>query len=196
MQLNLADPPYGRLAELAVRFSRLLAHGTTKTDRAVTGTLDEFLGALYGLSLAQTQGFVERPVGIDIEIKVLQDRSDKLARGDVRIDGKWMAGFHFNCGLLRLSAVYDRSLKTVTGNVGKKIDIPHLLAELDKPALFPTWAGGSVWSRTNIVRVHKEVNDFKHTAQGLNAGRDVPYAVAVDAAEELLVLLEKWPSLT
>jgi hypothetical protein len=195
MQLNLANPPYGRLAGLAGRLSRLLAHGTTQADRAVAGTLDEFLGALYGLSLAQTQGFVDRPVGIDIEIAVLQDRSDKLARGDVRIDGKWMAGFHFNSGLLRLSAVYHRSLKTVTGNVGKKIDIPNLLAELDKPALFPRWAG-SVWSRTNIVRVHREVNDFKHTAQGLNAGRDVPYAVAVDAAEELLVLLEKWPSLT
>src|SRR5688572_25330656 len=104
MQLNLADPPYGRLAGLAGRLSRLLAHGTTQTDRAVAGTLDEFLGALYGLCLAQTQGFVDRPVGIDIEITVLQDRSDKLARGDVRIDGKWMAGFHFNSGLLRLSA--------------------------------------------------------------------------------------------
>ncbi len=160
----------------------------------MAGTIDEFLGALYGLNLAQIQGFVDRPVGTDIEIPVLQNRADKLANGDVRIDGKWMAGFHFNSGLLRLSAVYHRSLKTVTGNVGKDKSIRTLLDELDKPTLYPTWAGHA-WSRANVAQVHKEVNDFKHTAEGLNAGRNVPYAVAADAVEELLVLLEKWPSL-
>lgn len=195
MQLNLADPPYGRLAGFAVRLSHLLAHATTKNDRAVAGTLDELLGALFGLTLSRIQGFVDRPVGTDIEIPVLQSRADMLANGDLRIDGKWMAGFHFNSGLLRLSAVYHRSLKTVTGNAGRKLDLPDLLAELDKPTLYPAWAG-STWSRTNIALVQKEVNDFKHTAQGLNAGRNVPYAVAVDAFDELLVLLEKWPSLT
>ncbi len=106
-----------------------------------------------------------------------------------------MAGFHFNSGLLRLSAVYHRSLKVVTGNIGKKKDIPTLLSELDEPTHFQKWAGHA-WSRTNIAKVHKEVNDFKHTAEGLNAGRNVPYTVAVEAVEELLVLLEKWPSLT
>ena len=194
MQLNLAHQPYGRLAGFAARLSRLLQHGTTRKERAVAGTIDEFLGALYGLNLAQIQGFVDRPVGTDIEIPVLQNRADKLANGDVRIDGKWMAGFHFNSGLLRLSAVYHRSLKTVTGNVGKDKSIRTLLDELDKPTLYPTWAGHA-WSRANVAQVHKEVNDFKHTAEGLNAGRNVPYAVAADAVEELLVLLEKWPSL-
>jgi hypothetical protein len=195
MQLNLVDPSNSRLAGYAARLSRLLAHGTTQTDRAVTGTLDEFLGALYALNLAQIQGFVDRPAGTDVEISVLQDRVGKLAKGDVRIDGKWMAGFHFNSGLLRLSAVYHRSLKVVTNNVGRKKDIPTLLAQLDEPTHFPNWAG-HVWSRVNIAKVHSEVNDFKHTAQGLNAGRNVPYGVAVDAVEELLELLEKWPSFT
>ena len=196
MQLNLADPIYGQLAGFSGRLSKLLGHRTTQTDRAVQGTLDEFLGALYALKFAQIQGFADRPVGNDIELKVLKDRSAALANGDVRTDGKWIAGFHFNSALLRLSAVYHRSLKVVTGNIGKgKMDIPPLLTELDDPSRFPKWAGHA-WSRANVARVHREVNKFKHTAEGLNAGRDVPYAVAVEAVNELLVLLETWPPLT
>jgi hypothetical protein len=195
MQLNLADPVCGRLAGFAGRLSRLLAHPTAQTDRAVTGTLDECLGALYALNLAHIQGFADRPVGTGIEMRVLQDRVAKLTNGDVRIDGKWMAGFHFNSALVRLSAVYHRSLKVVTGNVGKKKDVPTLLSELDSPGGFPKWAG-QPWSRSSIEQVHREVNAFKHTAEGLNLGRNVPYAVAIEAADELLVLLEHWPSLT
>ncbi len=50
-------------------------------------------------------------------------------------------------------------------------------------------------SNTNIHRLHGEVNDLKHTPQGLYGGRNVTYPQAVAAVDELLELFEAWPDL-
>jgi hypothetical protein len=56
------------------------------------------------------------------------------------------------------------------------------------------WTGKS-WSNTNIDRLHHEVNDLKHSPQGLYGGRNVAYAVAAAAVDQWLQLFEAWPDL-
>jgi hypothetical protein len=189
LKLDLSDPANRDLAELGRRLDVLLNKPRVLTDDNIAGTLDEFLGALYALILARIQGFVDRTPGTPIEIPALQRRSAQIASGKVRVDGPWMAGFHFNSALLRLAAVYHRGLKILTGAVGY---VNPLLKKLDP--LYRGWTGKS-WSNSNIDRLHHEVNDLKHTPQGLFGGRNVAYAVAVEAVDELLQLFEAWPDL-
>jgi hypothetical protein len=54
---------------------------------------------------------------------------------------------------------------------------------------------GKAWTHANIQSVHEEINDLKHTAKGFFSGRNVPYAVAVEAVAEMLVLFEAWSDL-
>jgi hypothetical protein len=189
LELDLSDPTNRDLAGLGRRLDALLNKPRVLTDDNIAGTLDEFLGALYALILARVQGFADRTPGTPIEIPVLQRRSAQIASGRVRLDGAWMAGFHFNSALLRLAAVYHRALKILTG-AGDYVN--PLLTKLDP--IYRGWTGQS-WSNTNIDRLHHEVNDLKHSPQGLYGGRNVAYAVAVAAVDELLQLLEAWPNL-
>jgi hypothetical protein len=189
LELDLSDPTNRDLAGLGRRLDTLLNKPRVLTDDDIAGTLDEFLGALHALILARIQGFVERMPGTPIEIPVLRIRSAQIASGRLRLDGKWMAGFHFNSALLRLAAVYHRGLKILTGRVGY---VSPLFKNLDP--IYRGWTGHP-WSNTNIHRLHGEVNDLKHTPQGLYGGRNVTYAQAVAAAGELLQLFEAWPEL-
>jgi hypothetical protein len=189
LQLDLSDPTNRDLAGLGVRLDTLLNKPKVLTDDNIAGTLDEFLGALYALILARVQGFVNRTPGTPIEIPVLQRRSAQIASGKVRLDGKWMAGFHFNSALLRLAAVYHRGLKILTGAVDY---VNPLLKKLDP--IYRGWTG-QPWSNINIDRLHHEVNDLKHTPHGLYSGRHVAYQEAIAAVDELLQLFEAWPDL-
>jgi hypothetical protein len=189
LELDLSDPTNRDLAGLGHRLDTLLNKPRVLTDDDIAGTLDEFLGALQALILARVQGFVNRMPGTPIEIPVLRIRSAQIASGKVRLDGKWMAGFHFNSALLRLAAVYHRGLRILTGSVGY---VGPLLKKLDP--IYTGWTRHS-WSNTNINRLHGEVNDLKHTPQGLYGGRNVTYPQAVAAVDELLELFEAWPNL-
>jgi hypothetical protein len=71
--------------------------------------------------------------------------------------------------------------------LGPYIYVDKLLKQLDID--YVKWTGHA-WSNTNIHRLHEEVNDLKHTPEGLYGGRDVAYADAVAAVAELLDLLE------
>ena len=93
-----------------------------------------------------------------------------------------MAGFHFNSALLRLAAVYHRGLKVVTGESGPNVYVGPLLQKLQP--IYMGWTGHS-WSNANVHRLHGEVNDLKHTPQGLFGGRNVKYSEAIGAAAEV-----------
>ena len=192
LEIDVTDPPYRILAAFGGRLDALLQKPKVRADDNLAGTLDEFLGALYALTLARVQGFVDRPAGTPIELLVLQKRSAQLAHGRVRLEGKWMAGFHFNSALLRLAAVYHRGLKILTGDIRPRVYVGDLLKTLQPD--YTTWTGHT-WSNANINRLHDEVNDLKHTPQGLFGGRSVAYAEAVAAVGELLELFEAWPHL-
>src|SRR5437588_12691736 len=116
LQIDRADPTYGRIANFASRLRVLLDRPKVQSDPYLRHALDDFVGAIYALILAKSQDFTDRPAGTSPERDKVQIRAEQLANGQVRLDGKWMAGFHFNSALLRLSAVYHRSLIVVTND--------------------------------------------------------------------------------
>lgn len=92
-----------------------------------------------------------------------------------------MAGFHFNSALFRTAAVYHRILTIVTA---QDAYVPVLRTAAQ--ALYPGWTS------INLDLVHSQVNDLKHTPRGVHDVRTVTYAGAVNAAGELLDLIEAW----
>lgn len=121
LQIDRADAAYGRLAGFAARLKVLLDRPKVQADAYLRHGLDDFLGAIYALILAKSQDFTDRPAGTSPELDKVQIRAAQVANGQVRLDGKWMAGFHFNSALLRLSAVYHRILRVLTNDHRKMV---------------------------------------------------------------------------
>ena len=100
-----------------------------------------------------------------------------------------MVGFHFNGALFRIAAAYHRVMKVVLGEPKSKEYAPALQPRAAAP--YRTWKSRDWESRSNQA-VYKEVNDLKHTPQGVYEGRKVQFNEAVEAVEELLDLIESW----
>lgn len=188
LQIDRTDPVYGRLAGFAGRLKTLLDRPKVQADPYLCHVLDDFLGAIYALILAKSQDFADRPAGMSPERDKVQVRAHQVANGQLRLDGKWMAGFHFNSALLRLSAVYHRILRVVTNDHRKGMTVGDLRNKLP----YTAWTGRA-WSCTSIQKIHQEVNTLKHDSSGLGAGRTAQYGHALDAVEELLDVLEACP---
>jgi len=147
--------------------------------------LDDLLGAVYALVLARNHGYDDRLHALDPrDIHAVSVRARDISIGQVRTEGKWTAGFCFNNALFRISAAYHRALKIVTGNENKKLYVESLLPAVH--ALHPQW------QNANLVKIHEQVNDLKHTAEGIYRGRDVWFDEAVSALVELMSLIEAW----
>jgi len=101
----------------AERISTLLKSPVVAKNSDLEACLDDLLGALYALVFAEQAGFVHR-VDRPIEISAVITRAEQVSKGEVRVDGKWIAGFHFNSALYRISATYHRTLKLVIGKDG------------------------------------------------------------------------------
>ncbi|OFW29374.1 MAG: hypothetical protein A3G76_05685 [Acidobacteria bacterium RIFCSPLOWO2_12_FULL_65_11] len=183
LEIDRTDPDYGRLVGFAARLKNLLDKPKIQADANLPDALDDFLGAIYALALAKSLGFSERPAGTRTERDKVQIRAEQVSNGRLRLDGKWMAGFHFNSGILRLSAVYHRVLRVITADHQKG----HMVADL-LPKLSYTW------SRVNIAKVHVEVNKLKHDSGGLGKGLDAKFGQALGAVDELLKLVEACPT--
>lgn len=105
----------------------------------------------------------------------------------MRLDGVWMAGFHFNSALYRIAAVYHRALKLAASDKAQKQKRPmvnYLLPDVTRR--FPSW------THQRLTAVHNEVNLLKHERAGIYATRRVSFDEAVGATQELLDLLETW----
>ena len=107
----------------AERIATLLKSPVVAKNSDLEACLDDLLGALYALVFAKQAGFVHR-VDRPIEISAVITHAEQVSKGEVRVDGKWIAGFHFNSALYRISATYHRTLKLV---IGKDGDIGTLL---------------------------------------------------------------------
>lgn len=116
LQIDRTDSTYGRLARFTGRLKSVLDRPKVQADAYLPHVLDDFLGAIYALILAKSQGFTVRPRGISPEPDKVQTRAEQVANGHIRLDGKLMAGFHFNSAILRLSAVYHRILRVLTND--------------------------------------------------------------------------------
>lgn len=179
--LDLTDPIHAALSSYAGRIGKLLTASSVQGNLDLAGSLDDFLGAVYALIQAKQHSFADRTG--PIEITAVQERAQKIAVGQVRIDGKWVAGFYFNNALFRIAAIYHRHrvLKIV---VGKKAYVTKLVPKAK--TLYPQW------TNSKLDAVHDQVNDLKHTPRGVYDQRTVTYDDAVAAVGELLVLIEAW----
>lgn len=187
------------LIRFGQRIAKLLESTKTQQHDYAVAVLDDLLGAVYALVLAlhNEPPFKDRPPGQKIEIDPLIARANGLAERRIRLTGTWMAGFHFNSAIFRLSSVYNRTLKVITGQidirggVGKR-DNPNSPISVAKD-IYKKWTS-DVWKDENIGNVHDRVNELKHEAVGFYWSRNVSETEAVRALEELLILLEAWDS--
>jgi hypothetical protein len=165
----------------------LLETPLASSNTELFSTLDDFLGAAYSLTFAQRGGFKERRDQTP-ELEPPRTRARQLEQGHVRIDGVWMAGFHFNSALYRIAAVYHRVLKLAASDNAlqkrKRPMVDDLLPDVEPR--FPNW------KHDHLTAVHNEVNLLKHERCGIYSTRRVLFDDAVAAAEELLNLLEAW----
>lgn len=134
------------------------------------------------LIFARHNDFEERSG--QIEVSAVVKRAENVAEGAVRKSGKWLAGFYFNSALFRIAAAYHRGLKVVSGKETCRLYKADLLKYVEPG--FPNW------QHTNLDRVYDEVNDLKHTAEGLFNSRNISREEARVAVAELLELFELW----
>jgi hypothetical protein len=104
----------------------------------------------------------------------------------VRIDGKWIAGWHFNSAIYRISSTYHRLLQLITNSSG---DIIQLIAKAKTQYI--NWAGVE-WSEADVRKVQREVNKLKHQIEGVYFKRNVTFQQALDSVANLLDLMESW----
>lgn len=188
LRVDLTDGNYAALARLGARIGLLLSDSTAKAKPEVVSSLDDLLGAIYALFLARHHHFEDR-LDRDIEIPVVCTRAEQVARGDIRVDGKWIAGWHFNSALFRVAAVYHRLLKVAAGDPQTEEYRPKLLPKVRE--LYRAWSGTD-WSSQNADAIYAEVNILKHAPEGVHHGRRATFNQAVSAVGELLTLIEAW----
>lgn len=188
LQIDLMDGLYKALADFGGRIASRLADSKIQADSNAIGVLDDLFGAVYSLILARHHFFDDRN-DRPIEIPVVQRRALQVHNGDIRIDGKWIAGWHFNSALFRIAAVYHRLLKVMIGEPSTKEYIPALLPKAQ--AFYQQWRGAS-WSNAHAHAIHVEVNTLKHTPQGVHLSRTATFEDALASIGELLDLIEAW----
>jgi hypothetical protein len=184
VEVDLKDATYRRLTRFANRIDKLLT--ARPSDPHLRDTLDLFLGVIYALALAKICGFVDRTKG-STQTTAITARARDVATGKLRLDGQWMAGFHFNSALFRIAAVYHRLLKIVVDNPGTGETVDVLRPKADK--LYAGWTRHQ-WSRANADSVHGEVTRLKHKPSATLNQRRAKFEQALDGVEELLKLIE------
>lgn len=178
LDIDPDDPDYKALFAYAARIGKVLNVPAVRGNADLAGSLDDFLGAVYALIQAKHHQFADR-AGRPIDITPVEKRAAQIAKGRVRTNGQWIAGFYFNNALFRTAAVYNRILKIVVGKADK-LDKLRREAQI----LYPHW------TCSKLGLVNSQVNDLKHTPRGVHDLRTVTYDDAVAAIGELLYLIE------
>jgi len=180
------------LFEFARRIKVLLDSQKVQSSASMQSSLDDMLGAVYTLIYARHHDYDDRRHALGPQdIQAVGVRAADMSTGGVRTEGKWTAGFYFNNALFRISAVYHRALKIVTGKEHEKNEIYIGTLRPIAESLFQNWENRG-WTNTNLAKLHKEVNELKHMPDGIYQGRDVQFTEAVGALDELLTLIESW----
>lgn len=178
------------IAGIGERIAILLNDPKVIEDANAVGVLDCLLGAVYCLIHAKHHDFEDR-TDKQIETDVIKNRASQIQNGDVRIDGKWIAGWHFNGVLFRIAAVFHRLLKLTEGDPASREYVPSLLPKAKARYKQST---GVDWSCDRTYAIHVEVNTLKHTPQALYSARKAKFDDALESINELLSLFETWHS--
>ena len=182
IRLDPTSADYGKLLKMSGRIAQLLELADAQKNKYLRDTLDLFLGAVYALVLAKHGSYEHRPKQTESDKVVVRARD--VESGWIRLDGKWMSGFHFNSALFRISAVYHRSLKIATARLTGQEKVRGLVERVKADPQYKTWKNVSAQA------VHVEVTDMKHQPEGLHDKRKVTPSQACYACEEILDLLE------
>jgi hypothetical protein len=188
LEIGSTDAVYQKLFDFGNRIATLSKKPQIGSDSNSVALLDDLLGAVYCLILAKHHNFVNR-TGQKIEDDKVLKRADDIAASRVRIDGAWIAGWHFNSALFRVSAVYHRSLKLIDGNPNQKNWAKNILPRVKTS--YKTWTGTD-WSETSTHAIHDEVNVLKHDGRGIYQNRTATFEDTVASISELLELIEVW----
>jgi hypothetical protein len=161
----------------------------------VRDPLDYLLGALHALFRAHQLGFIDRQGPFDATYWTgPMTRVRYMETGEIRTDGKWLAGFYFNAALARIAAALDRTASLVERRTagGKR---PRKLWERLERLGWGKWCdpyfilpGGQP---SRAFAVYAEVNFLKHDPSGRATGRTVSFADATAGLGEILDLTQK-----
>jgi hypothetical protein len=173
--LDLTNADLQKLALSAGRIAALLQKPGTMANKDVVAVLDDLLGAVYAAIACLEEGFVGKAG--ESEMAPALDRAKQVASGVIKTHGNWMAGFHFNSGMFRISAVFDRMPKALAGG--------HASAAAQYKA-----KTGHDWVNTNAHLIRDEVNRVKHDADGVFKKREQAMGTLMQAFDELLHLAE------
>ncbi len=173
-QIDLNDANFKRLAEFADRIAKVLRTFETQPNHPVVAALDDLLGAIYALISAVENGFKGKSGTSQFD--PAPTRAEQLAMGLVRDEGNWMAGFHFNNAMFRISAMLDRLPTALAGSHAQAANTYNAKQ-------------GKAWHNENAHKIRDEVNTVKHKG-GLWAGRKADIATAMSALNELIDLAE------
>jgi hypothetical protein len=184
LRLDFTDPGDKELAGYGARIAMLLLSPHAEKNHFLVATLDDFLGALYALIFARHNNRPFEARSGPIEVQWVVKRAENVAEGTVRTSGNWLAGFYFNSALFRIAASYHRGLKVMLNNEASRLNKPQLLEGIE--LVFPRW------QHKNLDEVYDEVNDLKHSPEGVFSSRSVSRKEAYAAVAELLELFELW----
>lgn len=174
-KFDVADATLKTLADLAARIATLLELAHKAANHDLIAVLDELLGAVYALISAREENFKGKAGSS--EFAPILTRAKDVAKGEARTDGNWMAGFHFNSAMFRISAVFDRLPKAVA------------CCHVSAASAYQKKTRRS-WKKTDAHAIRQQVNDLKHQRSGLYKGRRADLKTAIAAIQELLELAE------
>jgi len=180
-KIDLTDVRFKELARCASRIVPLLESAHNKGDKDMIAIFDDMLGVVYALIDAHKLN-VSGKTG-ESDYSAIEKRSKQLRDGEVRRVGNWMAGFHFNNAIFRISAVFAR-LVIRFGGKPKEQDARE---EAEKAFLKKK---GAPWANKEANAVRKEVNTLKHEVGGVFKGRAEDLTTALTALDQLLTLAE------
>lgn len=180
--LDLKDRTQERLAGFAARIATLLERPDVQKNEPLVSVLDDLLGAVYALIAARQENFKGK-IGKSDFAPIL-DRAKRIASTKPKAAGNWMAGFHFNSAMFRISAVFDRLPKSLAGCKHGEACCEHGAAARYQKAK------GKAWQKQQLNDIRKEVNAIKHEAIGVYRGRKANLNAALAAVSQILELAE------
>lgn len=180
--LDLKDSKQKRLAGSAARIVKLLEKPEVQNNEPLVSVLDDLLGAVYALIAARQEKFLGK-MGKS-EFPPILDRAKLISTGKPKNSGNWMAGFHFNSAMFRISAVLDRLPKSLAGCKHGEACCEHGAAARYRRVK------GMAWQNQQLHDIRKEVNAIKHEAIGVYRGRRANLNAALAAVNQILDLAE------
>lgn len=181
-QIDLNDTTFKELARCASRIVPLLKSAHGRGDKEMIGVFDDMLGAIYALVDAHKLGFHGK--SSESEYGAIEKRSTQVGKGEVKRAGSWMAGFHFNSAIFRISAVFARLVIRIAGKPKEQDARDDANAAFLKKKHTP-------WANKEANAIRKEVNNLKHEVGGVFKGRAEDMTTALTALDQLLTLAEE-----